>query len=50
MKVQPVKCAIMQITIKRIKKTIASYTLEGAVLDNVEKVKYLGITITSDLK
>ena len=41
---------IMQITRERIKKINASYTLEGTVLDNVEKIKYLGITITNDLK
>ena len=28
----------------------ASYCLEETVLDNVEKIKYLGITITNDLK
>ena len=28
----------------------ASYTLEGTVLENVESIKYLGVTITSDLK
>ena len=27
-----------------------SYNLEGTVLDNVENIKYLGITITNDLK
>ena len=42
---QLVKCNIMQITRKRIKKINASYTLEGTVLDNIEKIKYLGITI-----
>ena len=50
MRYQPVKCKLMQITRKRIKKINASYTLEGTVLDNVEKIKYLGITITNDLK
>ena len=40
---EPVKCNIMQITRKRIKKINASYSLEGTVLDNVEKSKYLGI-------
>ena len=40
---------IMQITRKRIKMINASYTLEGTFLDNVEKIKYLGITITNDL-
>ena len=37
-------------TRKRIKKINASYSLEGTVLDNVEKIKYLGVTITNDLK
>ena len=40
----------MRITRKRIKKINASYSLEGTVLDNVEKIKYLGVTITNDLK
>ena len=40
----------MQITRKRIKKINASYSLEGTVLDNVENIKYLGVTITNDLK
>ena len=31
-------------------KIQASYTLEGTVLENVESIKYLGVTITSDLK
>ena len=50
MKFQPVKCNIMQITRKQIKKINASYSLEGTILDNVEKIKYLGVTITNDLK
>ena len=50
MRFQPVKCNIMQITRKQIKKISASYTLEGTVLDNVENIKHLGITIAKDLK
>ena len=50
MRFQPAKCNIMQITRERIKKFNASYTLEGTVLNNVKKIKYLGITITNDLK
>ena len=50
MRFQPVKCNIMQITRKRTKKINACYSLEGTVLDNVEKMKYLGITFTYDLK
>ena len=50
MRFQPVKCNLMQITRKRIKKIHASYTLEGTVLENVENIKYLGVTITNDLQ
>ena len=50
MRFQPVKCNVMQITRKRIKTINASYSLEGTVLDYVEKIKYLGVTITNDLK
>ena len=35
---------------KWIKKIHASYTLEGTDLENVESIKYLGVTITSDLR
>ena len=50
MRFQPVKCNIMQITRKPIKKINASYNLEGTILDNVENIKCLGITIINDLK
>ena len=50
MRFQPVKCNIMQITRKWIKQINASCSLEGTVLDNVEKIKYLGVTITNYLK
>ena len=50
MRFQPVKCNMMQTTRKRIKKIHASYTLEGTVLENVESIKYLGVTITNDLR
>ena len=43
MRFQPVKCNIMQITRKRIKKINATYHLEGTVLDDVENIKYLGL-------
>ena len=48
MRFQPVKCNIMQITRKWIKEIKASYTLEGTVLENVEDIKYLSITINND--
>ena len=51
MRFQPVKCNMMQLTRKRIKKIHASYTLEGTDLENVEsKKKYLRVTIISDLR
>ena len=50
MNFQPIKCNMMQITRKRIKKIHASYSLEGTVLENVENIKYIGITITNDLR
>ena len=50
MRIQPVKCNMMQITKKRIKKIHASYTLDGTVLENVECIKYHGVTITNDLR
>ena len=50
MRFQPVKCNMMQLTRKRIKKIHASYTLEGTDIENVESIKYLGVTITSDLR
>ena len=50
MRFQPVKCNIMQLTRKHLNKTQASYTLKGAVLENVDNIKYLGVTITNDLK
>ena len=50
MRFQPVKCNMMQLTRKRINKIRASYTLEGTDLENVESIKYLGITITCDLR
>ena len=50
MRFQPVKCNMMQLTRKPIKKIHASYTLEGTDLKNVESIKYLGLTITSNLR
>ena len=41
---------MMQLTNKRINKTEASYTFEGTILENVDSIKYLGVTITNVLK
>ena len=49
MRFQPVKCNMMLLTNKRTGKIQASYKLEGTVLENVESIKYLGVTITKDL-
>ena len=46
MRFQPVKCNMMQLT----RKIQASYTLEGTVLENVDNIKYLGVTIAFDLR
>ena len=50
MRFQPVKCNMMQLTNKRSSKIQANNTLEDTVLENVESIKYLGVTITNDLK
>ena len=50
MRFQPVKCNIIQLTRKGIKKINAVYSLEGTVLENVDNIKYLGVTISKDLK
>ena len=50
MRFQPVKCNIMQLTRKQIKKINAVYSLEGTVLVNVDNIKYLGVTFFKDLK
>ena len=49
MRFQPVKCNLIQLT-KRHNKIQASYSLESGVLENVESIKHLGVTITIDLK
>ena len=46
---QPVKCNIMQLTRKQNKKINTVYSLEGTVLENVDNIKYLGVTISKDL-
>ena len=41
---------MMQLTRKRVKKIHASYTLEKTGLENVESIKFLGVTSTCDLR
>ena len=36
--------------LKQFKKINAFYSLEGTVLKNVDNIKYLGVTISKDLK
>ena len=50
MRFQPVKCNMMQLTNKRSSKIQANYTLEDTLPENVESIKYLGVTITNDFK
>ena len=49
MRFQPVKCNMMQLTKKLPHKIQASYTLEVTVLENIERIKYLGVTLTNDV-
>ena len=44
---QPVKCNMMQMTRKLTNKIQASYILAGSFLENVENIKYLGVSITN---
>ena len=46
MRFQPVKCNMMQLTDKHSNKIQASHTLEGTVLENVDNIKYLDVTIS----
>ena len=50
MRFQPIKCNMMQLTNIRSSKIQTKYTLKGTVLENVESIKYLGVTITNYLK
>ena len=44
MRFHSVKCNLVEQTKRRSNKFQASYTLEGTVLENVEIIKYLGVT------
>ena len=45
----PAKCNLLRVSTSRSPIQV-SYTLSGHTLDRVEKVKYLGVTISSNLK
>ena len=47
MRIQAVKCNMMQLARTRTKIN-AEYTYEGTILQNVDKIKYLRVTITED--
>ena len=47
---QPVTCNMMQLTRKQTKTINAEYSLEGAILQNVDKIIYLGVIITEGLR
>ena len=49
MEFHPKKCQVMHITRQR-KPRISPYTLHGHVLERVDEAKYLGVTVTSDLR
>ena len=49
MRFQPVKCNMVQLTNKRSSKIQANYILESTVLENVESIKYLGVTISQTI-
>ena len=50
MRYQPVKCYMMQLTRKHSNKIQGSFSLEGMALENVDNIKYLGVTIACDLR
>ena len=50
MRLQFVKCNMMQLTRKLTNKIKTSYSLEGTGFENVENIKYLCVAITYDLK
>ena len=47
MSLQPFKCNMMQLTMK-LTKTIS--TLEGTILQNVDKIRYFGVKLRQDLR
>ena len=50
MRFQPVKCNMMKLTRKRKHYIDYNYKLEGAKLEFLNNIKYLGVNISSDLR
>ena len=43
------KCQVLRVTSKQ-NPVVHNYTLHGEVLETVDSAKYLGVTVTSDLR
>ena len=50
MKFHPEKCQVIRVTRNRVHKIESTYTLHGHKLEVVDAAKYLGITVTADLR
>ena len=50
MRFEPSKCKIMRITRKTTHKITYQYTMEHSSLESVQHTKYLGVTISDDLR
>ena len=51
MEFHPKKCQVLRVTKKRKANVVeASYTLRGHTLEVVDHAKYLGVTVSGDLK
>ena len=50
MRFEPSKCKIMRITRKTTHKITYQYTMDHTSLESVQHVKYLGVTISEDLR
>ena len=48
MRFRPIKCNMMQLTRKWVKRVVATYTMVRTVLENVDRSKYFGVAITND--
>lgn len=50
MRFEPSKCKIMRITRKTTHKITYQYTMDHTSLESVQHMKYLGVTISGDLR